>query len=234
MRSVDPHQPVVILGGFLITEEAYQPMAEALRLSGVEHVVVVPVSRFDWLLTSWGFGWRRVLDRVAAAVDALQPLSASGQVTLVGHSSGGVMLRLYLSDVEFQGRRYGGSDRCNRLVTLGSPHQAVRATPLRAMVDRRFPGCHHPGSGLRGCSRRAWISVVRQRQHSVDAVLPAATGASSGDAAVAGDGLVPVSSALLKDARHLVLNSTAHGGLFGALWYGSPESVQSWWRFVQG
>ena len=61
MRSVDPHQPVVILGGFLITEEAYQPMAEALRLSGVEHVVVVPVSRFDWLLTSWGFGWRRVI-----------------------------------------------------------------------------------------------------------------------------------------------------------------------------
>ena len=233
MRSVDPHQPVVILGGFLITEEAYQPMAEALRLSGVEHVVVVPVSRFDWLLTSWGFGWRRVLDRVAAAVDALQPLSASGQVTLVGHSSGGVMLRLYLSDVEFQGRRYGGSERCNRLVTLGSPHQAVRATPLRAMVNRRFPGCHHPGVDyvavagaldLSGSTASAFSR--RSASGSYKSIV--------GDAAVAGDGLVPVSSALLKDARHLVLNSTAHGGLFGALWYGSPESVQSWWRFVQG
>ena len=30
MTSVDPNQPVVILGGFLITEEAYQPMADWL------------------------------------------------------------------------------------------------------------------------------------------------------------------------------------------------------------
>lgn len=233
MRSVDPHQPVVILGGFLITEEAYQPMAEALRLSGVEHVVVVPVSRLDWLLTSWGFGWRRVLDRVAAAVEQQQTLSTSGQVTLVGHSSGGVMLRLYLSDVEFQGRRYGGSERCNRLVTLGSPHQAVRATPLRAMVDRRFPGCHHPdvdyvsvAGALDLSDSTASAFSRRSASGSYESIV--------GDAAVAGDGLVPVSSALLKDARHFVLNATAHGGLFGAPWYGSPERVQSWWRFVQG
>ena len=233
MRSVDPHQPVVILGGFLITEEAYQPMAEALRLSGVEHVVVVPVSRLDWLLTSWGFGWRRVLDRVAAAVEQQQTLSTSGQVTLVGHSSGGVMLRLYLSDEEFQGRRYSGSDRCDRLVTLGSPHQAIRATPLRAMVDRRFPGCHHPDVD--------YVSVAGALDLS-DSTASAFSRRSAsgsyksivGDAAVAGDGLVPVSSALLKDARHFVLNATAHGGLFGAPWYGSPERVQSWWRFVQG
>jgi predicted ThiF/HesA family dinucleotide-utilizing enzyme len=233
MRSVDPHQPVVILGGFLITEEAYQPMAKTIRESGVADVVVVPVSRLDWLLTSWGFGWRRVLDRVAAAVEQQQTLSTSGQVTLVGHSSGGVMLRLYLSDVEFQGRRYGGSERCNRLVTLGSPHQAVRATPLRAMVDRRFPGCHHPDVD--------YVSVAGALDLS-DSTASAFSRRSAsgsyksivGDAEVAGDGLVPVSSALLKDARHFVLNATAHGGLFGAPWYGSPERVQSWWRFVQG
>ena len=233
MRSVDPHQPVVILGGFLITEEAYLPMAEALRLSGVEHVVVVPVSRFDWLLTSWGFGWRRVLDRVAAAVDALQPLSASGQVTLVGHSSGGVMLRLYLSDEPFQARRYGGSERCNRLVTLGSPHQAIRATPLRAMVDRRFPGCHQPGVDYVAVAGTLDLSDSTASAFS----RRSASGSYKsivGDAAVAGDGLVPVSSALLKDARPLVLNATAHGGLFGTPWYGSPERVLSWWRFVQG
>jgi len=35
MASVDPHQPVVILGGFLITEEAYQPMADWLINQGV-------------------------------------------------------------------------------------------------------------------------------------------------------------------------------------------------------
>ena len=140
MASVDSHQPVVILGGFLITEEAYQPMADWLVAQGVQDAQVVPVSRYDWLLTSWGFGWRRVLDRVDALVKELQAKSSTGQVTLIGHSSGGVMLRLYLSDQPFQGRRYGGSARCDRLISLGSPHQGIRATPLRAMVDRSCPG----------------------------------------------------------------------------------------------
>lgn len=232
MRSVDPHQPVVILGGFLITAEAYEPMADAIRQCGVADVVIVPVSRLDWLLTTWGFGWRRVLDRVATAVEQQQSLSSSGQVTLVGHSSGGVMLRLYLSDGEFQGRRYGGSHRCNRLITLGSPHQAVRATPLRAMVDRRYPGCHHPEVD--------YVAVAGELNlgDSTASAFSRRSAAGSyrsiaGDASVAGDGLVPVSSALLKDARHQVLPDTAHGGLFGSLWYGSPERVRDWWRFAQ-
>ena len=70
MTSVDPNQPVVILGGFLITEEAYQPMADWLMDQGVQDAQVVSVSRYDWLLTSWGFGWRRVLvDTTAAPID---------------------------------------------------------------------------------------------------------------------------------------------------------------------
>ena len=43
-------------------------MASWLRQKGVHSAQVVPVSRIDWLLTSWGFGWRRVLDRVDALV----------------------------------------------------------------------------------------------------------------------------------------------------------------------
>ena len=51
------------------------------------------------------------------------------------------MLRPYLADQTFLGRRFNGAPRCDRLITLGSPHQALRATPLRARVDRKFPGC---------------------------------------------------------------------------------------------
>lgn len=103
MRSIDPNQPVVILGGFLITAEAYQPMADWLIKQGVQDAQIVPVSRYDWLLTSWAFGWKRVLDRVDLLVQELQAKSSTGRVTLIGHSSGGVMLRLYLSDQAFQG-----------------------------------------------------------------------------------------------------------------------------------
>ena len=231
MASVDPHQPVVILGGFLITEEAYQPMADWLIKQGVTDAKVVPVSRYDWLLTSWGFGWRRVLDRVAEHVQLLQSTSPTGRVTLIGHSSGGVMLRLYLSDQPFQGRTYGGASRCDRLISLGSPHQAIRATPLRAMVDRSCPGCHEPGvdyvaiaGELNLNSTTASVFSRRSAKGSYRRI--------SGSVDVSGDGLVPIDSALLCGARYLVQSDTAHGGLFGTTTYFSPARLEAWWRFA--
>ncbi|QNI54886.1 alpha/beta hydrolase family protein [Synechococcus sp. BIOS-E4-1] len=231
MDPVDPLQPVVILGGFLITEEAYKPMAEWLRQQGVIDVQIVPVSRYDWLLTSWGFGWRRVLDRVDEMVKRLQAKSSSAHVTLIGHSSGGVMLRPYLSRQLFQGRSYAGATRCDRLITLGSPHQAVRATPLRAMVDRCFPGCHEPNVD--------YVAIAGDLDLQSEIASPfsrrSAKGSYRGIAGavdVTGDGLVPVDSALLRDARHHILHDTAHGGLFGSKCYFTPERLEVWWHFV--
>lgn len=233
MTTVDPRQPVLVLGGFLITAEAYAPMTAWLKQQSVLDALVVPVTRFEWLTTTWGFGWRRVLDRVDAMVQELQASSPTGRVTLIGHSSGGVMLRLYLSDEDVLGRCYGGAARCDRLVTLGSPHQAVRATPLRMMVDRRFPGCHEPGVDY-----VAIAGAINLDGENASAFSRRSASGSyksiAGDAELSGDGLVPVDSALLKGARHLVQADTAHGGFFGKIWYGSVQRLESWWTFVIG
>ena len=231
MTTVDPQQPVVILGGFLITEEAYGPMAQWLKHQGVRDVLVVPMSRLDWLLTIWGFGWRRVLDRVDAIVKQLYNYSLKGKVTLIGHSSGGVMMRLYLSNAPFQGRVYAGATRCNRLVTLGSPHQAVRATSLRQMVDRRFPGCHEPGVDYVAIAGKLDLSSDHASAFSQRGAN-ASYQRAAGDEDCAGDGLVPVQSALLEGARHLIQEDTAHGGLFGEIWFASIERLEAWWDFV--
>ena len=220
-------QPVVILGGFLITTEAYQPMADWIRQRDDCDVVVIPASRIDWLLTSWAFGWRRLLDRVHAEVSCLAAGSPTGRVTLIGHSSGGVMLRLYLSDRSFAGRRYGGAGMCNRLITLGSPHQARRATPLRAMVDRELPGAAFPGVDYIA------VAGTLDPTSSTASAFSRRTAANNyrsivGTSEVEGDGLVPVTSALLQGARHLVLPDTAHGGFFGSSWYGSNDRLDQW------
>ena len=222
-------QAVVILGGFLITDEAYSPLAEWIRANTGASVRVVHVSRIDWLATTWGFGWIRLLDRVDACVRELQAESSTHRVTLIGHSSGGVLLRAYLSDQTFLGRCYGGALRCNRLITLGSPHQARRATVLRALVDQRFPGCPHS-------DQVNYVSVAGR----LDLTSANASGFSrrsapksyvqiSGHPEGPGDGLVPVSSALLKDAVAVELDDTAHGGLFGTSWYGSTDRIELWW-----
>ena len=119
-------QPVVILGGFLITEEAYRPLADWIGQATGAPVRIVPASKLDWLATSWGFGWCRLLDRVDAAVRELQSQSPTGRVTLIGHSSGGVMLRPYLSIRPF----WDAVSMVQPVQSpdpLGSPHQALRA-----------------------------------------------------------------------------------------------------------
>jgi hypothetical protein len=225
-------QPVVIFGGFLITEEAYRPLADWIHQATGAAVRIVPASKLDWLATSWGFGWSRLLDRVDNAVRELQNLSPSGRVTLIGHSSGGVMLRPYLADQAFLGRRFNGAARCNRLITLGSPHQALRATPLRARVDREFPGCPE-------VDRVDYVAVAGRLdpQGANASSFSRCSSARSyrqimGDPDLEGDGLVPIASALLRDARWIELADTAHGGLFGQSWYGSTDRIEHWWSLL--
>ena len=227
LQSLLP-QPVLILGGFLISAEAYQPMCDWLAARTLQPVELVPANRFDWLLTSFGIGWRRLLDRTAQRAEALASRSPTGRITLIGHSSGGVMLRLFLGADRFEGRLYNGRQWADRLYCLGSPHTALRATPLRQLVDRRYPGAwfadavHYisvagdlaPAEGSRLSRRLAHRSYQ----------------AIAGRSDLPGDGLVPVGSASLSGAEQIVLPGVAHGAAFGNRWYGSAEVVEQWWR----
>ena len=228
-------QPILVLGGFLISAEAYQPMAEELQRLSQQEVAVVPVSKFDWLLTVFAFGWARILDRVAAAVQELAAGSATGKVTLIGHSSGGIMLRLFLADGPFERRHYRGRERADTLVMLGSPHTAIKATPLRQLVAQQLPGAWF-GRATEGYAVR-YVSVagdLRLDDPGVTAtarrLAPTAYRNSTGCSADRGDGLVPVRSALLEGSETLVLPAVAHGGAFGCRWYGSPDVVRLWWQ----
>ena len=224
-------QPIVILGGFLISPEAYQPMAERLEQMAGQPVRVVAVSKLDWLLTVFAFGWARILDRVQRAAAELARQSPTGRVTLIGHSSGGIMLRLFLDEAPFQGRRYDGKTLADALVMLGSPHTALKATVLRQMVQQRLPG-------VAFADRVRYVSVAGDLKLEAATPLaqrlaPTAYRNSTGDADDRGDGLVPVASALLAGSTPVVLPGVAHGGAFGPVWYGTPEVVERWWRDVQ-
>ena len=229
-----PLQPIVVLGGFLIDPPAYGPMLDTLRRCSGQPATLVGVGTPEWLLTVFPFAWARILDRVATAVAAQAAASPTGRVTLVGHSSGGIMLRLFLGDGPFEGRRWGGRRLADTLVMLGSPHTAIKATPLRRRVDRELPGAFFAAADEG--ERVRYLSVAGD----LDLADPAATATarrmaptayrnSTGDPHDRGDGLVPVSSALLAGSGHLVLPGVAHGGAFGSRWYGTPAVVEQWW-----
>lgn len=222
-----PPQPIVILGGFLISPQAYEPMRARLEQLSGQPVRLVAVGKPEWLLTVFAFAWARILDRVAGSVAELAAGSPTGRVTLVGHSSGGIMLRLFLDDAPFQGRRYNGKALADTLVMLGSPHTARKATVLRQMVRRRLPGSVFADQ-VRYCSVAGDLNL-HDATPLARRLAPTAYRNSSGNAQDRGDGLVPVSSALLEGSTPLVLPGVAHGGAFGPSWYGSPEVVERWW-----
>tara|TARA_B100000579_G_C22790910_1_gene834435 strand:+ start:277 stop:978 length:702 start_codon:yes stop_codon:yes gene_type:complete len=223
-------QPVIIVGGFLIDSSAYNEMANYIKSRTNNKVVIIPISKIEWICTNWSFGWKIILDKIDKAVKELLNESSTNKVTLIGHSSGGMILRLYLSDLLFSNKIYRGKAYANCLITLGSPNQAKRATSLRNFVSVKLPGSFYSKDVK-------YISVAGE----LDLNGPIATKTSlrlskssykalNGEEDVIGDGLVPRDSALLIGSKHVVIKETAHGKTFGKDWYGSKNKVEEWFN----
>ncbi|KAJ8486363.1 hypothetical protein OPV22_018848 [Ensete ventricosum] len=148
-------RPVVILPGLGNNTGDYMDMAMTLREGYGIPSVVARVSRVDWLrhaaaLLSPGF-WRGslrprplldwYLERVAEAVaEAKLLLEDDGSISLVGHSAGGWLARVYMEEF--------GMSRISLMLTLGSPHlpppKAVYTPELKyvRIAGRYIQGAH--------------------------------------------------------------------------------------------
>ncbi|KAM1444006.1 hypothetical protein ACFX2I_040212 [Malus domestica] len=141
--SSSSYRPAVLLPGLGNNSADYQKLEQTLRGYGVS-TVVAKVSRIDWLRNAAGLVdpnyWRGTLSprpvldwylkRVDEAVQeakelsqglaqlcltAMQYMLLCGTLSLVGHSAGGWLARLYMEE-------FGFSD-ISLLLTLGTPHQ---------------------------------------------------------------------------------------------------------------
>lgn len=243
--DVDPAdlRPVVLLaGGMLGTPCFYQPLARSLLERGAAEVVVAPVYQPDWVLAAVrGLGpmttrvGRALLE--AGRLSAANPASMGAPILYVGHSAGGLIGRLLTSPVPFEGRRFNARGRIGTLVTLGTPHLAREearwgrhiADICVSFVNRHVPGALFaptttylavagrsiPGRADAGAVSRLMHYLYGEFQPTHDEPL------------IEGDGLVPVASALLPGARHLVLDDALHG-TFGP-WFGQDAHVDAWW-----
>ena len=223
--------PIIILGGFLITSDSYNPAKNAIANISGRKVYVVDITRGDWLKSNSAEGWITILNKVNRMVAFALNETKAKKVDLIGHSSGGIILRLYLSSEPFKDVIYNGQSITRNLITLGSPHQAVRATKLRRFVDEKYPGNFFKNINYVSIGGKVEIN---SKQTSLLTKLFARNSyqSISGDKNESGDGLVPLSSSLLKNSQQIIIPNSAHGGIFGKNWYGSSSIVKSWWKQI--
>ncbi|MHB1417003.1 MAG: esterase/lipase family protein, partial [Chloroflexota bacterium] len=89
-------QPIVIVGGFLSSSRLYEGMARELRLLTGQQVSIAHLEGPQWLRAMFVAGWPYLLDQVERVVYPAAVQSPTGKVTLVGHSAGGILARLFL------------------------------------------------------------------------------------------------------------------------------------------
>ncbi|NNJ10898.1 alpha/beta fold hydrolase [Chloroflexales bacterium ZM16-3] len=232
--------PILIVGGFASSAGQYEPLRAALAEVSGRPVRIAPISRLDWLgvVASDSYGaLLGILDRAARAALAAHPAQ---RVTLVGHSAGGVLARIYLGDHPYGPRRlcYNGHRRVDALVTLGTPHTAVgegRQGGLNqiAYVQRTYPGAYWPS--LR------YVSVIGRSILGAADGPPPERGAwqsyrlLGAEGAQWGDGVVPLENGLLEGSHQVVISGVCHDDRPGRAWYGSsPAIVRAWWGLGVG
>jgi len=220
------------LGGFLVTSEAYFGIKNFLENHCNRKVYIVNITRIDWLNSSSLKGWINILDKVQETVYKVFSDTKTEKIDFIGHSSGGIILRLYLSDQLFGGMKYNGKSITENLITLGSPHQALRATKLRKFVDKEYPGSYF--NEVNYISIGGVVDIYSEKAYFLTKFLARRSYESiSGDLKSEGDGLVPLSSSLLEGSNQVILQDTSHGGIFGEFWYGSESRVMDWWKIIE-
>jgi pimeloyl-ACP methyl ester carboxylesterase len=220
------------MGGILSFPTVYERMRRILGECTGLPVWIVRVHGYDWMHSRVPSGWARLLRKLDRTVRQVASESGTGKVTLVAHSAGGLVARLYLSPEPFMGRAYRGLEYVDHLITLSSPHSYRR----RSIHDGRLPGWlegRYPGAYFASQVRYTSVAgkLVRGdpggtlRERFAYAVYKELIG--QGD--VWGDGLVPVASALLRGAEQLVLEGVSHYAGFGGPWFGTADVIARWW-----
>lgn len=232
-----PAPDVLIVGGFLTEPFQYGPLRDRLLRRGAASVTIANVHVLDWLASGLA-GLGPLLVRTGLAIRQAHRGAAGRPLLVVGHSGGGILARLALSPVPFDGRKADVRDAVAALVTLGTPHGLAGAD-----VRWRHPGVAAaafldgvPATGP-GDPRTGFVTVGSTavvEAPAAGAPILARTANLPFRAVVGpmgltgGDGIVGADMAHLPGAVQLRLDDATHGTL-GDRWYGDDAIVERWW-----
>jgi pimeloyl-ACP methyl ester carboxylesterase len=129
---------VVIVPGYGSDASQYIALARVLAHAlgpALVTIRVAPVRWHTWLRTLGGLPVTAVLEAIDTAVDEALAESGAARVTVVAHSAGGWISRIWLSrDAAYHGTVWRGAERAQRLICLGTPQTSAEPVTQRNML----------------------------------------------------------------------------------------------------
>ena len=175
------------------------------------------------------------------AADAAAAATNGAPVTLLAHSAGGWLGRVWLLTVD------GASDTTAAFVSIGSPHSPPppdarvpdQTRGILTWCSAQTPGCFHDGVSYTTIASRYIQGAGLRDRGATLAQRAAGVGyeAVCGDARAWGDAIVPVASAHLEGARQITLDGVYHSPLGageGRAWYGCERVLDRWVGVIEG
>jgi triacylglycerol esterase/lipase EstA (alpha/beta hydrolase family) len=229
--------PTVILPGYLAGANAYLEMEQALGDLGFP-TTTVPLKRRDWLPTLGGRSVSPILQQLDQTVKRVMQQYGSDRINLVGHSAGGWISRIYLGEKPYCVHPADENRIClwqahptvATLVTLGTPHVSRERWTVRNLdfVKNNYPGAFYPGvryvcvAGKALYGDRKWQNWFAHSSYEM----------TCGTGGCWGDGITPIEAAHLEGAENLVLEGVFHSPRPGRAWYGSPQVLEVWAKYL--
>ncbi len=247
-RPYDPEvgnsteQPyVLILEGLISPPMAYRRMRRRLLDRGASGVDLGPVHVHDWIRAGLtGFGALQA--RTARTIERAHERAGGRPIMVVGHSGGGVLARLAMSDASYRGQVTAAAPLVACLVTLGTPH-SLHESPTRTrhagVQLSEFLSSRNPGAWFAPATSYVTIAsdAVRPRpigepaprRDPLDQVRRSFFRRIVGPLLPSGsDGVVSVEWAHLPGGVNLTYHDVLHG-VIGGPWYGDADIIDRWW-----
>lgn len=122
-QTAPGQHPVLFIHGFMCNGGYFTPLIRFLQGKGFNNLYTIncwpPFGSID-----------RFAEQVAARVDHILAETGAAQITLVGHSMGGLIARAYV-------QQHGGAEKTAQIITLGTPHHGTAHAAFSAARDAR-------------------------------------------------------------------------------------------------
>jgi pimeloyl-ACP methyl ester carboxylesterase len=226
-------QVIIIIGGYNSIWPTYLRMARDLEdLTGLR-AIGVPLMPWHWWALRREQEGTSLLRKLEETVLWARRKLAAERFILVGHSAGGLIARLYLSEGPVWGEVYRGVEHVSTVITLGSPHCSDREPDtgwiLTDEANRLVPGTCYAGRVRYRAVAGQYLQGSQNGNHRERRAYRLYH-FFDGHGQAWGDGMVPVRSAYLDGAETLTLEGVAHSSKFGRNWYGGSKTIIGrWW-----